>query len=102
MLEQTTAEKFHDALSEIVLDYEDKIKHLSLALHLKNLHIDRVTRRCKLLEETPNNAISNDNMALTIELANVKERLEETSAMLYMATRHPNEIEYIRTVLAKG
>ena len=43
--------------------------------------------------------VSDPDMALFVELANTKEKLQETEAMLYMATRYPDEMVKIRAMM---
>jgi hypothetical protein len=89
--------KFHEAYRNMVLSYDEEIRLLKQALIGKDIYAQSLAKKYKDLQKKKE--INEPDMALFVELANTKEKLQETEAMLYMATRYPEEIEKIRGMM---
>ena len=89
--------KFHEAYNTMVLSYDEEIRLLKQALIGKELYAQSLQKKYKDLQKKKE--VSDPDMALFVELANTKEKLQETEAMLYMATRYPDEMVKIRAMM---
>jgi len=81
----------------MVLSYDEEIRLLKQALIGKDIYAQSLLKKYKDLQKKKE--VSDPDMALFQELADVKERLQDTEAMLYMATRYPEEMEKIRGMM---